>query len=58
MLACELERLSQAVESLRGLAEVGGLFEQGARTLPIGRGERLAAEAHQVVRRGGAHRPE
>ena len=45
MLAPELQRLSQAVENLRGLAELRGLLEEGAGALPIRCGKRLAAEA-------------
>ena len=45
MLAPELQRLSQAVENLRGLADLGSLLEEGAGTLPIRCRERLAAEA-------------
>ena len=45
MLAPELQRLSQAVENLRGLAELRGLLEEGAGALPVRCRERLAAEA-------------
>jgi hypothetical protein len=45
MLAPELQRLSQAIENLRGLAELRGLLEEGACALPVRHAKRLAAEA-------------
>ena len=58
MLAPELQRLSQAVENLRGLAELRGLLEEGAGALPVRCRERLAAEATELVSRRDTHRRE
>ncbi len=58
MLTPELQRLSQAVENLGGLAELGGLLEEGAGALPVRCGKRLAAEAEELVSRRDTHRRE
>ena len=45
MLAPELQRLSQAIENLRGLAERRSLLEYRPGALPVRHAKRLAAEA-------------
>jgi hypothetical protein len=56
MLAAELQRLPEAVENLRGLAEPRSLLKEGPGVLPVRCRERLAAEAEEFVSRRRTHR--
>src|SRR5688500_12910452 len=56
MLAPELQRLSEAIQNLRGLAELRSLLEYGPGALPVRHAKRLTAEAQELVRPPHNHR--